>query len=249
MEKGQGALEYLLLIGGAVVVATIVIMVLLNISASGGSISKTQLIAQELRKYDTLGLLRAQYSYEGTLNDSSKNKYNGSGAGTYAGGKIGSAWQGNAGVSYSIPGGAVNGLSDFTFMSWVRYAGGSVIPQSIFGVFAGILLPSATTFSLSLSWNPPNVATYIEGTGNRGYNTGNLLDGQWHHIAWVKQGTTETIYADCTPYVYATPVAIATVNVDTSNILYFHSNSATVDETYIISRALGRNEIKALAGC
>ena len=34
-EKGQGALEYLLLIGGAVLVAAIVIVLLLNINATG----------------------------------------------------------------------------------------------------------------------------------------------------------------------------------------------------------------------
>ena len=37
MEEGQGALEYLLLIGGAVLVAVIVITIVLGIAEKGGA--------------------------------------------------------------------------------------------------------------------------------------------------------------------------------------------------------------------
>lgn len=45
MTKGQGALEYLLLIGGAVVVAAIVVVLLINLTQSGNSSTENRAIS------------------------------------------------------------------------------------------------------------------------------------------------------------------------------------------------------------
>ena len=50
-KKGQGALEYLLLIGGAVLVAVIVISVISGLGSSGGTESKKQAFDALFIKY------------------------------------------------------------------------------------------------------------------------------------------------------------------------------------------------------
>ena len=241
-KRGQGALEYLLLIGGALIVAAIVVATILSVSSTSSGGATSGISGTELRKYIALGQARAVYTYdESSVTDSSGNGYNQvSGVTpTWIQGKKGVAMESTGQVRLSSA--VVNGLADFTAMTWYKAY-----------TATGNFVPLAGGLTIHINNTGETSDTQINGLSRSPHPFDSTLDGEWHHIAWVRQGVTETVYLDCT--LFGTPVVVSNTLVSTSPNFILNGyiagfSSATLDETYILSRGLTQGEIKLLAGC
>jgi len=235
-------IEYLLLIAGAVILASMVVTIMIGIPqiSSGGSSQKAQTSANEFNKYKTLGQVRGGYRFEGNLQDSSGSSYSVlvlPAVYSFSAGKIGSS------ISLSspylqFPTQVINGLADFTFMAWVKTRDNWVASIISSGPELNIYFTelSGTLSVEGFAWDAP-----IQGNGAASAD-------HWNHIAFTKNGTEVKIYLNCQPIETGTvsPNQSMGASVTTMNISH---STINFDETYILNRALSQQEIKALAGC
>ncbi len=254
MSKAQSLIEYLVLLGGIVIMATFITAIVINLPnmMQTASISKTQIALEEFKKYKTLGQLQGGYHFEANLKDDSGHEYDGTvylASENYSAGKIGSSVT-ITGYGVKINNQTINGLQDFTFMTWEK----NVKWKMISG------LNAINEESFSIYTTEDTVVTELSDSGSTISYTYNLTgvnpwDGQWHHVAWTRQGNIGTVYIDCkladTPQtVTSQPVDGTGTNIQHGQgVIVGSSSTGTYDELYILNRALSQQEIRALAGC
>ncbi len=257
MQKAQGALEYLLLLGGTLVVASVIIILLLNLQQIGAFTAKGSFYRGEIKKLEILlkidlSQTRSRYQFENNVIDTGGSGYDGTiinGTLSYAPGKIGQAIQfTGVGPKVSVNPKALSGLGDFTIMGWFRLDSSSTGYMDIFtgrsGVDEGVILQVNSSLT--------DIKTTLTNSNERNYNY--LAESppaaltSWRHIAWTRSGGTETVYLDCklidTPStVTSTPTGANTITLDLG------VNSA-MDDFWIIGKAMPANDIRILAqGC
>ncbi|HLC92154.1 MAG TPA: LamG-like jellyroll fold domain-containing protein [archaeon] len=254
MQKAQGALEYLMLLGGAIVIAAIVIAIILGLGSTQSSVAQNAAYQAAVKQLSALSgvdlaALQAWYPFDGTYFDTSGKGNHGipySGA-TFVQGKN---WQGvydpSASAYVGVKPEAFNGLGDFTMMLWFNgtiNGSPNVIRGSLVGSNKIVLIPYIGSSNIHTSLYPGPGSTELD------FSTPSISTNMWHHVAWVRSAGFQTVYYDCVP---KNPVGGQTPNsgvisIDTAKIGQF--NSGTIDDVLIIGRALQEWEIKALAKC
>ncbi len=257
MRRGQGALEYLLLIGGGVLVASIVLVLVLGISNSGtGGVRNSVHLIQikQLMAQSGLGYWALDESSGTLASDGSGKGLNGTlGAGaSFSSGKYGGGARFNgASNSYVIISPASpSGLdltSNFTWAAWINPADGA--ERMIFN--------KESTYEWECTGGVIQWA--LQTTGGAWYwaNTGVTCPAnQWNFFALTYDGTNVRIYknngkgpASTLAHSYPGPV------IPNSNPLCIGARggscggtnfNGSIDEVMIFNRVLGDAEIAGL---
>ncbi len=194
------------------------------------------------------------------VTDSSGNGYNGTsffGANTTADGKLcrGGAFT-DSGVAVNndrvgLPNQVADGLEDFTFAVWVKSA-----KTGQQGVVSGAASNSQNNEFLLFFNNSSEIRTYLKNK-NKSYS-GTVADNSFHHVAWMRDGTTESLTLDGetlgTNTVNGSAISIAVNGLwlgseqDTVGGGWASSQEfvGTMDEVQFYDRALSESEIKAI---
>lgn len=201
----------------------------------------TELINQPL--YNDANLI--QYlRFEDNVNDS-KNSYNMTNYNVaYATGRFGKGGVFNGSTTYLYRSSLVT-LTNFTCMLWVKFT--STSTMYIFGLNrqSGSMENQA---NFRLAGGKISFWDYSSGYGFQGYSLDTFNDGEWHHIAFAKSGTTGNFYLDGV----ANGNIISTKNVTYTNQYYcmgknYRDNNyylnATIDDYAIFNRTLTPAEI------
>ena len=252
MERGQGALEYLLLLGGAIVIAAIVVALILGLGTVGSNNVYNAYAAAEAKKLSAqkgvdLTGLKGYYKFDGDVKDYSGWGNNGNITGTsnYSSGKLGQALYvaGSPGKVDITK--AINGRGDFTIFMWVK--GALTISNLLYGNGTTTLYIKPNDAGNGVDTFPSNHPT--NPTNWIGYTPPVMDSSTWHYIAWTRSGTSQKAYAGCntTNLSGTTTMSGNPLSVDFANI-EFPSNTY-IDEVYILNRAMPDSDIPKLAGC
>ncbi len=216
MMKAQGALEYLLLIGGSIVVAAIVLALIFNLGQSENDWKKEALIKTEIKKMGLLGIkLVARYKLDGDTTDSSGNGLDGTLANPYAPpftssykkGTLYRAIDVSNSVDYvrrpasmSIDSDPIlTAMQSITLSAMINTADNASTQMLVTkyyeppenGEWMLYLLNGAVHFTVIT--DVAGALTHTECTKLTPTNYG---DGRWHHIAATYDGTTTKIFYD-----------------------------------------------------
>jgi hypothetical protein len=194
------------------------------------------------------------------VTDASGNGYNGTsfyGATTTADGKLcrgGAFTTGSDPVNndrVQLPYQVANGLENFTFAVWVK--SGNTGQQ---GVISGAASTAQNNEFLLFFNSSTNIRTYLK-NATKSY-TGTAADNSWHHLAWMRDGTTEILALDGVALgvntVTGNPINIA------ANGLWLGSEQdsvgggwasnqefvGTMDEVTFYDRTLSESELEAI---
>ncbi len=224
-NPSQAGLEYLLLIGGSLIVAVIVATLLPGITESGKNQVQSAADSIELKKLQALTGVNleattAWYSFENGVRDGSgrgnHGKVNGNMA--LAPGKNGSGiyFPGTTGDNVILDSGAVNGLTNFTFMAWINTTD-RYYKQALFSGYQGGNAEDTLLINYSATEGTPggyyqgslylnnDLQTYrihdpssiCSANSCNPETSVEVGDGQWHHFAWVRSESYESFYVDC----------------------------------------------------
>jgi len=192
---------------------------------------------------------------QGEVKDSSTNLYDGTaygGATTTGSGKIcRAASLYTSSDRIKLPREAANGLTDFSLAVWFKTT--KTGQQSI---ISGANSTQDNEWLLYVA-NSTTIAPYLKGT-SRSYIVSNIADGAWHHIVWVRDGTTEYLYLDNT-LVGTNTVVGGALQID-PNGLWIGSEQDSlgggwdpnqefkgeIDEVMIYARALDEDDVADL---
>ncbi len=251
-KRGQGAFEYILMLGGLIMVVTIILVALQGASTSSTSQVRGMagmFCAPTDMGRGSAGLVASWHFDEGggtVAVDSSGNGNTGTMAGNpaIATGKMGTARSFSADADAmgvpSVPLGA-----SWTIEGWFSYP---IQPSHsgwwrtfARGLNGDLLAVSGTGSDVLAAFQAPSTPHYTS------YAVTGLSNG-WHHMAAVGAGTTTTFYMD------GNQVATADYR-STSPIVYVGNYGGlaqqfgTIDEVKIYDRALSQAEIQADMNC
>src|SRR3989344_7426058 len=188
MQKAQGALEYLMLLGGAIVIAAIVIAIILGLGSTQSSVAQNAAYQAAVKQLSALSgvdlaALQAWYPFDGTYFDTSGKGNHGipySGA-TFAAGKSGQGvYDPNASAYVGVKPEALRLSGDFTIMLWFNGTiSGNIIRGSVGEVDNRIVLrPEIGNTKIYTSLYPGPGSTELE------FTTPSISANMWHHVAW-----------------------------------------------------------------
>jgi parallel beta-helix repeat protein len=194
-----------------------------------------------------------------TATDTSGNALNGSLVGTplWVAGIEGTAVQFNGSSQYIqlADNALLDFTGDFTAALWVKSTQGAVL--NVWPIIMNKAAGNTTGWEIVLHESNASAAWYaqvfVAGVGTPVYGVSNLADGNWHHIAVRRQGSTLTVFEG------GAPVNNGTVNVsslanaggfvigsgDQLNACCFYNGA--VDRVRLVPYALSNSEIAALA--
>ena len=185
-------------------------------------------------------------SHDGTINDA-----------TFATGKVGQAFSFD-GVDddVQIPDSSDwnFGTGDFTFDFWAK-------SSSTDRMYALSWDPVQDTKNLEFNFNDAGVGLWVYWNGGGGPlgtnaiqvgSSGQYTDGQWHHFALTRSGSTWTLYIDGDVAGTAADSEALDLSGGNNNYLgaYLGSNffwNGQIDEVEVFKRALSADEVRALA--
>lgn len=265
-RKAQGALEYLLLIGGSILIAAIVIVVIASIGSTDTASISQQVYDQKYKCLDALAdtSLMGYWQFEGNANDCSAQKNNGTISGaTIVGGRYGK------GLQFRGPGNAdyflTQDSSSLTFGKTMTVAFWTKLNSTVSGGWATGWVEKFGNDSDVSFWvfhsngngrvrfvvSPDGLwASRVEVVG-----TTNLPLNEWHHIAVVANGSSLRIYVDGV-LDNAPPFPVFSANIfDSAEGIAMGTHvqdpnftlNGIIDEVRIYNRALSAAEIAALA--
>ncbi len=113
---------------------------------------------------------------------------------------------GATGQYVTFPASVVDGLTDFTFNTWVKPE-----DSGTHTLISGAGSTSDNDFLL-YAYNTTRLDTYIAGGYQNSYNISDMADGNWHMITWTRKQGTESIYEDG-GLIASNPVSTATLSV------------------------------------
>lgn len=183
MPTAQGALEYLLLIGGAIVVASVVIVLVLGISSTGGRGAASAAYSLQVKSLMTTNGL-AYFKFDGSYADSSGKGLiaTPSGSVAFTSGRLGQAagFDGNP-ARITVPN--FNSPNTITITFWAKSSNyENKIPVSINSDSDAAL--SIFFNSGRINWNIYDGATnYFNISGT----PASYPNSEWHHFAVVAQ--------------------------------------------------------------
>lgn len=271
-NKAQASMDYLLLIGGSVLVASLVIIMITSLISSNKSDTSKSVYQ---KNYSCLtakseSLLIGYWQFEGNLNDCSLNNHQGTAFGnpSFDNGKIGKAIFLDNSTGDYVDFGNIDLTGDqLTVEFWINAVDNSglestdnkapVIIDWMEGSLDGTLL---CYIKSNPSWSGGNfninsiICTYGS-SGSILNDLGTISTawyGEWHHIAFVLDGTDFTVYTDG---VFEGTISGAS-NIFPENEIFalsfrnwvygvgFHGY---VDELRIYKKALSQSEIQVHA--
>lgn len=161
----------------------------------------------------TSGLL-AFYSFNGTVADRSGNGNDG----TLLGGATAVDYlytRPNDTDALSLPNTLLDGRADFTVAAWVRInllqvgdnqflSGANAVEDNAIGIWYA---------NPTDRWN-----LCLDGT-SYGFGTSTMEDGDWHHVAVLRDGTAATLYLDGNPVGTSIVVPATPLSVDTGGLI------------------------------
>ncbi|MBI4210455.1 MAG: class III signal peptide-containing protein [Candidatus Diapherotrites archaeon] len=271
MNKGQGALEYLLLIGGAVVIGSIVIVLLLSTSQASSGQTKSGLYTIQVKQLMVTNGAGYWKLDDTAYSDSSGKGNNGAGFGGAT--IVGDTTRGNVasfnGTSSYIkvnPTPAFSNMSQITIAAWIKFnASPSGTTQEVSQKWRG------WTFGYnSTGWWLELYPSDTSGTGPCGNeyiacytDPWSPQPGRWYHVASTYDGTTAKTYTNGTllashpealdgKTIWNDPgtsiMAIGAGGWDDPPRVDGRYFNGQIDELIILNRALSDSEIKGLAG-
>jgi surface protein len=182
----------------------------------------------------------AKFPFNGNANDVSGNGYNG----VVTSATLTTDRFGNPNSAYNFAGGSARidvshstafDLGDFTYSIWVS-------PNSVSSGWQTYI-----TNTTDEAWLGQNEGTYVT-WGVCGANATPVQLG-WHHLVWVRSGTTTRLYVD---NVVVQDLTSCPSGIMDSNGMIFGSNNlneafnGSIDDIYIYNRALSNAEVGSL---
>jgi autotransporter-associated beta strand protein len=154
----------------------------------------------------------------------------------------------------SLPGGIVNGFTDFSISAWVYLNNSTDVWSRIFDFGTG------TTVNMFLTPRSGSgtfrfAITTSGGGGEQQINSGTYLaSGAWHHVAVTLNGTAGVLYVDgisvgTNPSMTLNPSSLGSITQNYIGKSQYPDPflNGKVDEFRIYNRALSSNEVKTLA--
>jgi len=178
------------------------------------------------------------------------------GAVSFSPGRFGQAFEIDAGEFITFGTNTANvGTSDFTISLWFRTDG---------PIKAALITKRDACFFTSMidvrTQENGSIGLELSGAGGAGYTSftafGDIHDGQWHHLAYRREGTTLTAFIDgCLAGSDTTPLLVNFTNTaqltlgrsPCTNVDTTEEYDGAIDEVQIYTRALSEKELDALA--
>src|SRR3989344_3837711 len=225
-NRAQGALEILLLIGGAIIIASVVVALIIGVSSTGtessgpaksGTISIAKKQQMALYGYSLPGgvsnsNLVVYYPFSGNTNDASKNGHNGTIAGGAGGVTLTTDNHGNANSAYlfntpsgtghiNIPNSTMFDVQQFTISAWIL---ANSLPQSGHIFEKGPVNSQYSFFfeGANLKFRTYNSSVVIDDFDIPQSNLG-ITAGNWYMISEVYDGVYKRVYVNGVEYVNA----------------------------------------------
>jgi hypothetical protein len=179
----------------------------------------------------------------------------GGAAGPRVAGQLGNAVRLNGGGEYvNLPGGIVNGLSDFTVSAWVNPASNDTWAR-VFDFGTGTAVNMFMTINGGGAGLRFAITTGGGGAEQQLTGGGQLRLNTWSHVAVTLAGTTGTLYLNGAPVAINRNMTLRPSSLGNTNQNWIGRSqypdpflNATVDDFNIYGRALSPAEVAALAG-